>query len=57
MNQVVINRHRIVAAPLTGIGWLAVQVWNDSVGMYKHLSTFRSRDEAEAFIEREERNA
>ena len=51
MQKVTIDRYRIVPAPLTGIGWVAVQEWDDETGEYKHVSTFRSKDEANEFIE------
>lgn len=51
MLKVSIDKYRIVSAPLTGIGWVAVQIWNDASGEYFHLATFRSRDEANFFIE------
>ena len=50
MQTVTINRFRIVPAPLTGIGWVAVQEWNSDAGAYVHLSTHRSQSEAETFI-------
>jgi hypothetical protein len=50
MQTITINRFRIVPAPQTGIGWVAVQEWNSDAGAYVHLSTHRSQDEAEAFI-------
>ena len=50
MQKVTIDRYRIVSAPLTGIGWVAVQEWDDENGEYKHVATFRSRDEANEFI-------
>lgn len=50
MNKVSIDRFRIVPAPLTGIGWVAVQEWDDTVGAYRHIATYRSREEAESFI-------
>jgi len=50
MQKVTIDRYRVVPAPQTGIGWVAVQEWNDASGEYKHVSTHRGRDEAEAYI-------
>ncbi|GEM_PF-3585613 len=50
MNKISIKKHRIVAAPLTGIGWVAVQVWHDDAGEYRHVATYRSKDEAVSFI-------
>jgi len=50
MQQVTIDRYRVVPAPLTGIGWVAVQEWNDIAGEYRHFSTYRSRDEAVTFL-------
>lgn len=49
---VTIGRFRTVPAPLTGIGWVAVQRWDDGAGRYVHVSTFRSETEADSFIER-----
>jgi hypothetical protein len=54
MKTVTIDRHRIVPSPLTGIGWLAVQEWNDEAGEYRHVATFRSKGEAEEFIRQDE---
>jgi hypothetical protein len=51
MQKVTIERYRIVPAPQTGIGWVAVQFWDDAAGEFKNVSTFRSRDEAESFID------
>lgn len=50
MQKVTIDRFRIVPAPMTGIGWVAVQEWDDKIGEYKHLSTFRTSEEAELLI-------
>lgn len=50
MQKITIDRFRIVPAPMTGIGWVAVQKWDSATGVYKHLSTFRSREEGKAFI-------
>jgi len=50
MQKVTIDKFRIVQAPQTGIGWVAVQEWNDDDGEYRHVSTFRSKDEAESCI-------
>jgi hypothetical protein len=52
MQKVTIDRFRIVPAPQTGIGWVAVQEWDDTAGEYKHVSTFRNRDEAKLFSKR-----
>ena len=49
MQKVMIDRYRIVPAPQTGIGWVTVQEWNDAVGEYKNVSTFRTRKEAKRF--------
>lgn len=51
MQKVSIDRHRIVPAPLTGFGWVAVQEWDSGRGEYKHVTTFRSGDEANVFID------
>ncbi len=37
MQKVTIDRNRIVPALLTGIGWVAVQEWDDEAGEYKHV--------------------
>jgi hypothetical protein len=50
MQTITINRYRIVPAPSTGIGWVAVQEWNGTAGAYVHLSTHRSQSDAEAYI-------
>jgi len=55
MQKKTIDRYRIVQAPTTGSGWVAVQVWDDSAGEYRHVSTFRSKDRAESFISAEEK--
>lgn len=49
---VTIDRFRTVPAPLAGIGWVAVERWDDTAGRYVHVSTFRSQTEAGGFIER-----
>lgn len=54
MLKVTIDRYRIVLAPQTGIGWVAVQEWNDETGEYRHVSTYRSKDEAESYLCREQ---
>jgi len=54
MQKISIDRHRIVPAPMTGIGWVAVQGWSDEAGEYRHVTTCRSRDEAASFIILEE---
>lgn len=54
MQKIVIDRYRIVSAPITGIGWVAVQVWDDSDGECRHVASFRSKDDAELFIFAEE---
>jgi hypothetical protein len=54
MNRITIDRFRIVPAPLTGIGWVAVQEWDNNSGEYKHVGTFRSRDEVSIFLSSEE---
>lgn len=51
MQKVSIDKYRIVPAPLTGIGWVAVQEWDSDRGEYLHVATFRSEDEANAFID------
>lgn len=50
MQKVTIDKYRVVPAPQTGIGWVAVEAWDDAAGKYRHVSTFRSRDEAEFYI-------
>jgi hypothetical protein len=50
METIVIEKYRIVPAPATGIGWVAVQAWNGIVGAYEHLSTHRTKGEADGFI-------
>jgi hypothetical protein len=55
MQKITIDRYRIIPAPLTGIGWVAVQVWDDSAGEYRHVASYRSKDEAESFISAEEK--
>lgn len=50
METVVIDKYRIVPAPLTGIGWVAVEAWNVITGGYRHVATHRSMDEATSFI-------
>lgn len=52
MQKVSIDKYLIVPAPLTGIGWVAVQKWNS--GEYRHFASFRSEDEANEFINRSE---
>jgi hypothetical protein len=52
MQQVVIDRFRIIPAPMTGIGWVSVQMWIDISAKYEHVATFRSRTEAQEYIER-----
>ena len=56
MQQVTIDKYRIVPAPTTGIGWVSVEVWDNPAGQYKHLSTYRSQSEADTFIENLERS-
>jgi len=53
MKFIEIPVYRIVPAPITGIGWVAVERWNDVLGRYGHVSTFRSETQAEEFIEHE----
>jgi len=53
MKCIEIPLYRIVPAPLTGIGWVAVEIWSPGLGKYVCLSTFRSSDLAEEFIQRE----
>lgn len=48
-NTISIEEYRIVPAPLTGIGWYAVQMWNGYE--YEHVSTFRSVEQAQEFID------
>jgi hypothetical protein len=56
MQKVTIDRYRIVPAPQTGIGWVAVQEWDNSAGEYKHVSTFRSRADAKLFSKQHDVN-
>jgi len=35
METIVIDKYRIVPAPLTGIGWVAVEAWYVITGEYK----------------------
>ena len=48
---VTINRFRTVPANLTGIGWVAVQQWDNEAGNYVHMASFRSETEADRFKE------
>lgn len=57
MQKVTIDRYRIVPAPQTGIGWVAVQEWDGVMGEYKHYATFRSMGEAEALINEKDSTA
>jgi len=50
MQKISIDKYRIVPAPMTGIGWVAVQVWDDESGEYRHVASFRSKDKSEEFI-------
>lgn len=50
MEKITIDKYRIVPAPTTGIGWVAVQSWDNVVGAYKHISTHRSESESKDFI-------
>ena len=50
MERISIDKYIITPAPLTGIGWVAVQIWDKSANQYRHVSTFRSKTEAETFI-------
>lgn len=50
MQKISIDKYRIVPAPLTGIGWVAVQEWDSDKGEYRHVATFRSKDETTEFI-------
>lgn len=50
MQQVTIDKFRIVPASLTGIGWVAVQEWDNNSGEYRHVACFRSKAEAVIFI-------
>ena len=49
METIIIDKYRIVPAPLTGIGWVAVEAWNAITGGYRHVSTHRSIEEAKIF--------
>ena len=53
MKFIEIPLYRIVPAEQTGIGWVAVEKWNELLGRYGHVSTFRSTELAEEFIEHE----
>ena len=48
-----IPRLRIVPAPITGIGWYAVQRYSVPRGVYEHVSTFRGEATAQEFIDME----
>lgn len=50
MSKITIDRFRIVPAPLTGIGWVAVQEWNISAGEYRHVATYRDEEGAKFFV-------
>lgn len=53
MKFIEIPLYRIVPAPHTGIGWVAVERWYEYSGMYLNVSTFHSSDLAQEFISRE----
>lgn len=50
MQKISIDKYRIIPASLTGIGWVAIQEWDSDKGEYQHVATFRSKDEANGFI-------
>lgn len=52
MNKISIDRYRIVPAPLTGIGWVAVQEWDDDAGEYLVYYSVRSFKSATENIDR-----
>ena len=52
MKFIKIPLYRIVPAPLTGIGWVAVEKWNSETGSYKFIDLCRSTGAAEEVIER-----
>jgi DNA (cytosine-5)-methyltransferase 1 len=45
-----ISKYRIVPAPATGLGWVAVEQWSEDDERYMHISTHRTPGEAENFI-------
>jgi len=53
MKFIKIPFYRIVPAGQTGIGWVAVERWNELLGRYGHVSAFRSETLAEEYIEHE----
>jgi hypothetical protein len=55
MRQFTINEFRIVPAPMTGIGWVSVEKWDDEKKEYLHYSTFRTESFAREFIKIESR--
>lgn len=55
MRYISIPLYRITPAPLTGMGWVAVQKFDALHRAYLHVASFRSADQAEAFIEGEEK--
>lgn len=57
MEMISICRFRIVTAPLTGIGWVAVQEWDNICEAYTHISSHRTKAEADSFIAKYEKNA
>lgn len=52
MKKILIDKFRIVPAPLTGFGWVAVHEWNGTACEYRHVSTFRSMAEAHIYVEK-----
>jgi len=56
MNKISIDRYRIVPSPLTGIGWVAVQMWDEDASKYGHIATYRSKDEADKYISNIDKN-
>ena len=43
------NKYRIVTG-ITGLGWVTVERWNEALGRYVPLTSFRSIEEAKEFI-------
>ena len=43
------TKYRIVTG-ITGFGWVTVERWNEALGRYAPLTSFRSLDEAKEFI-------
>lgn len=52
MRKIEIDQYRTVISAYTGIGWVAVEKWNPEKGEYEHVSTHRTKAEAETIIQR-----